>query len=557
MQELLVNRHGSEDLVSQQQAREGPTATRKIGSLTPLPPNIRLQFAASRTPSRSLTPLATFVTLRRSDPLEGPRSPPQHEETYLQDTNTALTRQLELAHATLQQAQATIASFTARSHSGSAGSSSTSSRERDAPDRHRRSRGRREAREREEREQDERRAARLAADRCEERRQEERWAERREDRLRERQEDRADRVALAEQLASLKSSTASRAQYRIGAALKDVRPFDGATGADGATYIMELTHLMGTHEIPTDMWPRELSLKLVGKARNWYVSRFAALPAGTFPPWAELYAAMLLAYSQLYQAAGAYRDLHCATRVPGTTGKEALHRIDELVMLLQRTGVTTPGEEEQMSYILQNQLTAEELPRWTALANGDMSVSDAGLNELELRTTNVAGGRHSCPPQTREAFFASRTEHLRNFLRDLGAAAGGRNGGAPQARVAAITSGRADATCAPQAQESSSPRTPTTADSAEETAARILLIKARWARRSTRESAPPEYYPGNRAKNQAVFAARKAAQECFACDVKGELVPNQPHWECKLHGLGALGRTTRVPGSGAGRSLVQ
>ena len=39
MQELLVSRHGSEDLVSHQQAREGPTAARKIGSLTPLPPN--------------------------------------------------------------------------------------------------------------------------------------------------------------------------------------------------------------------------------------------------------------------------------------------------------------------------------------------------------------------------------------------------------------------------------------------------------------------------------------------------------------------------------------
>ena len=53
MRESLVNRHGSEDLVSQQQAHEGPTVARKIGSLTPLPPNIRLQLAASRTPLRS------------------------------------------------------------------------------------------------------------------------------------------------------------------------------------------------------------------------------------------------------------------------------------------------------------------------------------------------------------------------------------------------------------------------------------------------------------------------------------------------------------------------
>ena len=38
----------------------------------------------------------------------------------------------------------------------------------------------------------------------------------------------------------------SRKEYSIGAALKVVRPFDGATGADCAAYIMELTHLMPT-----------------------------------------------------------------------------------------------------------------------------------------------------------------------------------------------------------------------------------------------------------------------------------------------------------------------
>jgi hypothetical protein len=97
---------------------------------------------------------------------------------------------------------------------------------------------------------------------------------------------------------------------------------------------------------------KNLRLKLFW--RNWYVPRFAALPACTFPPWAELYAALLLAYSQLYRAAGAYRDLHCATQIPGTTGKEAPHRIDELVMLLQLTRVAKPGEKEQMSYIHQN-----------------------------------------------------------------------------------------------------------------------------------------------------------------------------------------------------------
>ena len=126
----------------------------------------------------------------------------------------------------------------------------------------------------------------------------------------------------------------------------------------------------------------------------------------------------------------------------GTTGKEALNRIDELALLLQRTGVNKPGDAEQMAYILQNQLSPEELSRWTALANSDPTISDAGLNVLELGTTNAPAGRHSCTPLTREAFFAGRTDHLRNFLRDLGVSGGSRHGG-PAAR-AAVSNGTTD-----------------------------------------------------------------------------------------------------------------
>ena len=103
-----------------------------------------------------------------------------------------------------------------------------------------------------------------------------------------------------------------------------------------------------------------------------------------------------------------------------------------------------------MSNILQNQLATDELPRWTALANGDTSVSDAGLNELELSTTNV--GRHSCPPQTRESFFACSTEYLLSFLCNLDAAACARNRGAPTAWAATVTSDQAEAIYAPQVQ---------------------------------------------------------------------------------------------------------
>ena len=62
----------------------------------------------------------------------------------------------------------------------------------------------------------------------------------------------------------------------------------------------------------------------------------------------------------------------------------------------------------------------------------------------------------------------------------------------PRKRAAAVNSGQADATYATQvsALASSSPPAPATADSKKETAARLLLIKAKLDRRSTRDSAP-------------------------------------------------------------------
>ncbi len=45
-------------------------------------------------------------------------------------------------------------------------------------------------------------------------------------------------------------------------------------------YILDLTHLLGTHEVPVAQWPRELSPKLKNSAANWYAAQF---PGGHFP----------------------------------------------------------------------------------------------------------------------------------------------------------------------------------------------------------------------------------------------------------------------------------
>ena len=216
-------------------------------------------------------------------------------------------------------------------------------------------------------------------------------------------------------------------------------------------------------------------------------------------------------------------------------------------MLLRRKGVNKPGHEEQQAYILQNQLAAEELPRWISLANADATVSDAALNDLELRSTDASAGRNSCPPQTREAFFAVRNDHLRNFLRDQGrATTGGRSVGPTSARAAVSSGDPADTAPAPRVTSS----TPCPAQGrlpAEDTA-EVKALKATWTTRSLRGGPAPLYHgptARHRAANEATYAARTAAQECFGCDVHGELVPNQPHWECNP--------PTLLPAGGGGR----
>lgn len=383
-------------------------------------------------------------------------------------------------------------------------------------------------------------------------------AQRHEEQRREDRREAAEREARLEaRLVQIPST--SPGGYRIGVAAKDFRPFEGKE--DGAAYVLELTHLLGTHAIPVTQWPRELSLKLQGPAANWYAARFPDLPAGTFPQWSEFYAAMLHAYSQSYGAAGAYQDLHSLRRLPGATGKAAYARVEEHYMLLRRKGVNNPGPEEQAAYILQNQLTAGESARWISLANADEKISDAALHALELSTADARSGRHSCPPETREAFFTTRREHLRNFLNEQGAApAGDRPLGSSAARAAVSTGHDAAEPPTPGGPPPSTSTTAGTTPDADRTAVVARLQAQHTARGNDNVRALPQYY-GTKEKpevhrNAAEFAMRKTSQQCFACTPEQLAAQGRiPHWECRHHGqdASAAEREHRVPGSGPAR----
>lgn len=560
---LLDNRNGSEDLVMNEQAfqaaPEHPSETQLLRSprhvLTPLPKRIVdeiRQASAKRLPK-------DFVTLRhepRPAPADGLGHFPAASSAYSERprlpsptspyANTVVVGQ-EL-HTPLASQHSSIAASGGSSDSGSGehvghthGSlGSGSAREHDRT--HRRQMEREERR-REEREEAQRREAReearWQAERADRRAAEDRAERRAELQAEQQRADRREDRAHALQIAAL-----ARTPHRLGLALTAFRPFDGANGADGAAYYAEFLALLGTHSIPPEMRAKEFFLKLTGHAAKWYASEYQNLPAGDFPPFGVMCSAFLQEYSPRYQAADAFQALQGATRKPGTTGLEALQSLAELELRLRRLGVENPGPEEQLAYRLQNLLSSTELQSWTSLANAS-DIAEATLNELELPSTSATLSRHSCSPETRETFFARRSAHLRNFLREQGkAVAGGRSGGSAPARAAVAAS--PDAGSAPPLAAVVAPPTPSLIMTAACNAARVAAIQ-QWTHTLSQAKAhnnmPPEYYGTNKdpkllSENQAAVARREAAQSCWRCP-ENMLVAGQPHWECRFHGVHA------------------
>ena len=386
-----------------------------------------------------------------------------------------------------------------------------------------------------------------ARDQRREARAEARWQEERADRLADRQaaEDREDRRAALQaaerqedRAQALRIAALGRSPHRLGVALTSFRQFDGADGADGAAYLAELTALLGTHSIPLEMLAKEFYLKLTGKAAEWFAFEYDSLPPGECPPFGVMCSAFLHEYSPRYQAAAAYQALHSTTRQPGTSGPEALASLSTLELRLRRLGVENPGSNEQLAYRLQNLLSAPELQVWTSLANAS-DISDAALNELELHSSSVTLSRHSCSPETREAFFFRRCTHLRGFIRDQSRTpTNSRHVGPAPARAAVIVT---DDAGFPPASDGVVPLPTPTAAAGEK--ARLAAVE-QWTTFQARTDQPPEYFgsnkdPKNLAANKASVIRRGVNKACWRCP-EDKLVPGQPHWACRFHGVDAL-----------------
>ena len=83
-------------------------------------------------------------------------------------------------------------------------------------------------------------------------------------------------------------------------------------------------------------------------------------------------------------ASPTWLKLGAATRLVNESGPEALQRVQTLLSDLALLSVPiNPGPTEAMCYILQGQLTPEELRRWMVQANADKDVTDDGIHAKE------------------------------------------------------------------------------------------------------------------------------------------------------------------------------
>ena len=169
----------------------------------------------------------------------------------------------------------------------------------------------------------------------------------------------------------------SRSNYVVGRALSSFPTFTGTSKEDCDSYLREFEGKAGPqgHCIPADYWPNELFLKLEGPAKDWYNTTFTT--KGLRPTWTQLSSGLQRLFGHRYTASPTWLKLGAATRLAHESGPEALQRIQTLLsdLALLRVPVN-PGPTEVMCYILQGQLTPEELRRWMAQANANKEVSD-------------------------------------------------------------------------------------------------------------------------------------------------------------------------------------
>ena len=309
--------------------------------------------------------------------------------------------------------------------------------------------------------------------------------------------------------------------------------FSGRSGQDILVYGREFEGWAKHNGVAPQHWTRELCLKLEGPAAQQYELQYGDLPAGSYPAFTTAIASLAEYFSLPYQGASKFLAFTACKRGAGTSGKEAILKVESAFQAMTASGTPAAmSQEEMMFYVLQNQLQAGELETFLINLSAQQDCSDTALRKLQ--SANLVTDSpdplwksvRATDSVQRRAIFKLRLFLIKEFMHRCPGTPGPADGGRPagKAAVAVVES---------QPRRSVEPRDNVGADEC-----RLEALYA--ARRDTTLQPPPQYFGPNAANleaNQAELDKRKLTQTCFACK-QGVVNYSQHFLDCPRHGKG-------------------
>ena len=331
--------------------------------------------------------------------------------------------------------------------------------------------------------------------------------------------------------------------------------FSGSAGQDILVYAREFEGWAKHNGVAPQHWTRELCLKLEGPAAQQYELRYGDLAADSYPEFATAIASLAEYFSTPYQGASKFLAFTACKRGPGTSGKEAMLKVESVFQAMTASGTPAEmGQDEMIFYVLQNQLQVGELETFLINLSAHQDCSDNALRLLQNSTIDEdsAGPRRqsvrAANSVARADIFRRRLFLIKEFMHRCPGtgAVGPAQGGRSVAKAAMIL--------VDQQTEAGRSATGYGSNNGIDEC-RLELAYA--TRRDTTPLPPPLYFgpnPENQPANQAEFEKRKLARACFACR-QGLVNYGQPFLDCPRHGRRASDeerKADRVAGADVG-----
>lgn len=352
-------------------------------------------------------------------------------------------------------------------------------------------------------------------------------------------------AALATSLARLTSGNSLTVPVwspKPGSVMKDFPIFTGNLQVDlkpveeWARDFEEQAQLRGLLQQKESVVVAELILRLGGEALRWhrtFVAGYQITHGLSLDAYAPLQVTITQLIHRFSEPWSTWASVHASQnpqRAKNSSGLSALQQLTDVRRRLDAHGVPqTIGSNEQRFVLMMSIATPVERLAWTQQANGDPTISEQALADLEGQSTGALCRRESLPTRealaTREDLFERRCRSLEVYL-----TASPGTSSVTVARAAPLqeTTPFVSAAAVAPAPDAGPPAVEQLYALHEELSATLCaIIDGRHVREARSTLSPqnrtptpfPEYFGATEAeKNKAEFVRRREGKLCYACN---------------------------------------